>query len=178
MINKCLGKVLLGKLTLLIPILFLLQSNIAFSQGLFKNKEAVLEYTAGKYFRFEDIIFSFGKIEKFNTTGITVRKLGDGVNTVDSYNHFIECEINPNNEYADIVGDGMEMKGKFVFRLFEDKIIIGFGEVGEITAMLYEMDKQAFSKLTTKAPEQIKPVLATKDSIRVNTLSDNNISIP
>jgi len=178
MINKCLGKVLLGKLTLLIPILFLLQSNIAFSQGLFKNKEAVLEYTAGKYFRFEDIIFSFGKIEKFNTTGITVRKLGDGVNTVDSYNHFIECEINPNNEYADIVGDGMEMKGKFGFRLFEDKIIIGFGEVGEITAMLYEMDKQAFSKLTPKAPEQIKPVLATKDSIRVNTLSDNNISIP
>ena len=55
MINKCLGKVLFGKLTLLIPILFLLQSNIAFSQGLFKNKESVLEYTAGKYFRFEDL---------------------------------------------------------------------------------------------------------------------------
>jgi uncharacterized protein YigE (DUF2233 family) len=178
MLIKWMNHSFLWKWILTITLAFFMQQNIVFTQSIFKNKESVLEFAEGKYFRYEDIIFSFGKIEKYNTVGITVRKLGDGVSTFDSYNHFIECEIKPHNEYADIAGDGMEMKGKFGFRLFEDKIIIGFGEVGEITALLYEMDKKAFSKLTPKAPEQIKPVLATKDSIRVNTLSDNNMSIP
>jgi len=178
MLNKLNADAFFLKLTLVISLGFLFQQNDIFSQDLFKNKESVFEYAEGKFFRYEDIIFSYGKIEKYNTVGITVRKLGDGVNTFDSYNHFIECEIKPYNEYADIAGEGMEMKGKFGFRLFNDKIIIGIGEVGEITALLYEMDSKSFSKLTAKAPEPIKPVIATKDSIKVNTLADNNLSIP
>ncbi|MFM7092669.1 MAG: hypothetical protein ACKOZZ_17875, partial [Bacteroidota bacterium] len=144
MLIKWMNHSFLWKWILTITLAFFMQQNIVFTQSIFKNKESVLEFAEGKYFRYEDIIFSFGKIEKYNTVGITVRKLGDGVSTFDSYNHFIECEIKPHNEYADIAGDGMEMKGKFGFRLFEDKIIIGFGEVGEITALLYEMDKKAF----------------------------------
>jgi uncharacterized protein YigE (DUF2233 family) len=161
-----------------IPIFLFFQVNNLFAQDIFKSKESVLEYSEGKYYRYEDIIFSFGKIEKYNTVGITVRKLGDGVNTIDSYNHFIECEIFPKSEYADISGEGMEMKGKFGFRMFRDKIIIGIGEVGEITALLYEMDTKSISKLTAKAPEPIKPAVATKDSVKVNNTVDNGMSVP
>ncbi|NDC40094.1 MAG: hypothetical protein EBZ77_00830, partial [Chitinophagia bacterium] len=65
---------------------------------------------------------TYGYISMMNTYGIKLK------NKNDVEFSFINCEITCYGKFADVYGMSPETGGNFGFRLFEDKLVIGYGE--------------------------------------------------
>ena len=65
-----------------------------------------------------------------NTYGIKVKN-----NYGDRF-YFINVEITPYGNYADLYGMNAESGSNFGFRVYRDKLIVGLGEAGEQTYYL------------------------------------------
>lgn len=94
------------------------------AQTTFKTETDVMAYMDGKtyYNSTSGLEISYGYVSDMNTYGIRVK------NKHDAEFAFINCEITCFGKYADIYGMSPETGGNFGFRLFDGKIIIGYGE--------------------------------------------------
>ena len=107
-------------LTLLISLLALGLD----AQTVFKTEPDVITYMDGKtYFNSSSgLEISYGYVSNMNTYGIRIK------NKNDAEFAFINCEITCYGRYADIYGMSPESGSNFGFRLFDGKIVIGYGE--------------------------------------------------
>lgn len=110
------------KKLLFLPLLFMAISVVA--QTSFDSDMDVISYMDGRtyYNSSSGLEISYGYVSEMNTYGIRVK------NKHDAEFAFINCEITCYGRYADIYGMSPETGGNFGFRLFDGKIVIGYGE--------------------------------------------------
>jgi len=101
----------------------LLSLNIC-AQTTFETQMDVIGYIEGRsYFNSSSgMEISFGYVSFMNTYGIKIK------NKYDAEFAFINCDITCYGRYADIYGMSAETGNNFGFRLFDGKIVVGYGE--------------------------------------------------
>ncbi|MFM7233605.1 MAG: hypothetical protein ACKOZM_03375 [Flavobacteriales bacterium] len=103
---------------------FMLITLCVTAQTSFDSSMDVISYMDGRtyYNSSSGMEISFGYVSEMNTVGIRVK------NKHDAEFAFINCDITCYGRYADIYGMSPETGGNFGFRLFDGKIVIGYGE--------------------------------------------------
>ena len=98
----------------------------------FRDHGSVTSFMEGKvyYNSGTKLEIEYGYISSYNTYGIKVKN-----NYGDKF-YFINVEITPYGNYADLYGMNAESGSNFGFRVYRDKLIVGRGEVGEQTYYL------------------------------------------
>ena len=98
----------------------------------FRDQGSVTSFMEGKvyYNSGTKLEIEYGYISSYNTYGIKVKN-----NYGDRF-YFINVEITPYGNYADLYGMNAESGSNFGFRVYRDKLIVGLGEAGEQTYYL------------------------------------------
>ena len=114
---------------LLLIVLSLLFVEIAKSQTTFSETSDVVSYMDTKSFSNDEIgmTISYGYISKYNTYGIIV------VNKFDITFYYINVSVSANGSFANLYGMSPEDGSNFGFRLFNGRLVIGYGEEGSVT---------------------------------------------
>ncbi len=110
-----------------------LSFGIASAQSeLFKEDSNVVSYMDGKTFYNSNsgLEIEYGYISSYNTYGIKVE------NKTGSIFYFINVNVTTYNSYADLYGMSASDGSNFGFRLYEGKLIVGYGEQGAQTFYL------------------------------------------
>jgi hypothetical protein len=98
----------------------------------FTEDSEVISYMEGKKFYNGDngLEISYGYISEYNTYGIHV------VNKNGAKFYFINVQIRPYGNSADLYGMSAEDGSNFGFRLFRGKLVVGYGESGQTSYFL------------------------------------------
>ncbi len=90
----------------------------------FESDMDVISYMDGRTFynSSSGLEIGYGYISMMNTYGIKIK------NKHDAEFSFINCEITCYGRYADIYGMSPETGSNFGFRLFNGKLVVGYGE--------------------------------------------------
>ncbi len=106
--------------------------NTTKAQSLFSSETDVMQYMEGKIFINDDngLKISYGFISNLNTYGITVKNKNNAIF------YYINCNIDPLDYSADIYGMSTQDGGNFGFRVFKNRLVIGYGEEGAKTFYL------------------------------------------
>jgi hypothetical protein len=118
---------------LLILVTMLISFGSANAQtSLFNEEGNVINYMDGKKFYNSDngLEIEYGYISSYNTYGIKVK------NKNGAKFYYINVEITAYGSFADLYGMSAENGSNFGFRLYNGKLIVGRGEVGETTFYL------------------------------------------
>ena len=110
------------KLTLLLT-LFIILSISTYAQSPYTSDTEVIKYLDGKTFADNTgMKISYGYISSINTIGITI--------TNKQGNKFIyfNCDIKPRGAYCDIKGMSPTNGENFGFRVFKDRLVVGYGQ--------------------------------------------------
>lgn len=110
-------------------LLFVVTLNATLCLSQFESTSDVVAYSDGKtyYSSSSGLEISYTYISRFNTYGIKLKNK----HGVEFF--YINCEISCYGRYADIYGMSPEDGSNFGYRLFDGKIIIGYGEPGAST---------------------------------------------
>ena len=103
------------------------------AQSLFNYEEMnVISFMEGKEFYNSSygLTISYGYISRYNTYGII------SVNREGARFYFINCDINAFGSYADINGMSPEDGRNFGFRVFSNRLIVGYGDSESVTFYL------------------------------------------
>jgi hypothetical protein len=95
----------------------------------FDEELDVIGYMEGKSFYNSEtgLEIEYGYISSYNTIGIKVKnKHGEKF-------YYINVEISAYGRYADLYGMSAETGAKFGFRLFNGKLVVGYGQDGAQT---------------------------------------------
>ncbi len=94
------------------------------SQTIFNSKTDVIKYMENKTFvNYEmGLKISYGYISNANTYGITVK------NKNGSAFYYINCSLKPYGYYCDIFGISPDNGENFGFRVFKDRLVVGYGQ--------------------------------------------------
>ena len=115
---------------LLFLITFLSITLISNAQSLSFDEELdVIGYMEGKSFYNSEtgLEIEYGYISSYNTIGIKVKnKYGEKF-------YYINVEISAYGRYADLYGMSPETGANFGFRLFNGKLVVGYGQDGAQT---------------------------------------------
>lgn len=97
------------------------------AQSSFDDESNVISYMDGKSFYNSEngLSIEYGYISSYNTYGIIVKNKNGGKF------YFINVEITTYGSFADLYGMSAESGSNFGFRLFNGKLIVGYGEPGE-----------------------------------------------
>jgi hypothetical protein len=109
----------------------LLFSSLSIGAQTFSEESNVVSYMDGKSFYNSDngLTIEYGYISSYNTYGIKVtNKYGERF-------YFINVKITTSYDgsYADLYGMSAETGSNFGFRLYNGKLIVGYGESGAQT---------------------------------------------
>ena len=98
----------------------------------FDDDGRVISYLDGKTFYNSDngLEIKYGYISSYNTYGIKVS------NKNGATFYFINVDITPRGSYADMYGMNPNDGSNFGYRLFRNKLVVGYGEQGEQTFYL------------------------------------------
>lgn len=108
-------------------LLVLLSANLATAQSIsFDEEMDVRAYMEGKTFYNSEngLEIEYGYISSYNTYGIKIK------NKHEERFYFINVEITAYGRYADLYGMSPETGSNFGFRLFNGKLVVGYGESG------------------------------------------------
>ena len=103
--------------------LFTLLSISTYAQSPYNSDTEVIKYLDGKTFADNTgMTISYGYISSINTYGITI--------TNPKGNKFIyfNCDIKPRGSFCDINGMSPTNGENFGFRVFKDRLVVGYGE--------------------------------------------------
>ena len=120
------------KKVILIFILSLF-TNLSFSQTiLFDNDMDVISFMEGKTFYNSDngLQIQYGYSSRYNTNCIMIQN-----DKGDKFYH-VNVSIETHGSYADLFGMNPDNGSNFGFRLFRNKLIVGYGEQGAVTFYL------------------------------------------
>ena len=115
--------------------IFVLFSYSSDAQSLFNyNEIEVIKYLDGKEFFNSNygLTLSYGYISRLNTYGIT------SVNSDGQRFYFINCNIKTFKNFADISGMSPTNGSNFGFRVFWNKLIVGYNETNQAVFYLKE----------------------------------------
>jgi hypothetical protein len=100
-----------------------------FAQSSFEEYSDVVTYMDSKSFSNSEmgLEISFEYISEYNTYGIVV------LNKFDVKFYYINVNVNLYGSFADLYGMNPEDGSNFGFRLFKEKLIVGYGEEREVT---------------------------------------------
>ena len=118
---------------LILSSLFLLAANTVMAQSLFNYEETeVMTFMEGKEFYNSGygLTISYGYISRYNTYGII------STNREGARFYFINCSINAYANYADISGMSLADGSNFGFRVFSNRLVVGYGESEQVTFYL------------------------------------------
>ena len=95
----------------------------------FDEEMDVTAYMEGKTFYNSEngLEIEYGYISSYNTYGIKIK------NKHEERFYFINVEITAYGRYADLYGMSPETGSNFGFRLFNGKLVVGYGESGAQT---------------------------------------------
>ena len=94
----------------------------------FQSEDDVRIYMQDKWFSNPNgLKIKYGYISELNTYGISIK------NKHDNTSYFINVNIQTMGSYAILSGMSTEDGSNFKLRLYRDKIIVGYGEPGELT---------------------------------------------
>ncbi len=103
--------------------LFTILSISTFAQSPYTSDTEVIKYLDGKTFADgSGMTISYGYISSINTYGITI--------TNKQGNKFIyfNCDLKPHGAYCDISGMSPTNGETFGFRVFKDRLVVGYGQ--------------------------------------------------
>jgi hypothetical protein len=94
------------------------------AQSPFKSQTEVIQYMEGKTFVNNEmgLKITYGYISTANTYGIAVK------NNKGATFYYINCRLKPYGIFCDIFGISPENGEDFGFRLFKDKLVVGYGQ--------------------------------------------------
>lgn len=120
------------KIGLILPLLLLFNFKSFAQSELFSDDGEVISYMEGKTFVNSEngLEISYGYISSYNTYGIHVR------NKNGAKFYFINVEITAYGSSADLYGMSAEDGSNFGFRLFQGKLVVGYGEPNQSTFYL------------------------------------------
>ena len=119
------------KTSLLISMLLLLTITLN-AQSPYTSDADVIQYLDGKTFSNDDtgMKISYGYISNANTYGITI------TNNKGAIFYYINCNIEPHGSWCDIYGMSPENGESFGFRVFRDRLVVGYGKAQSRTFYL------------------------------------------
>jgi hypothetical protein len=93
----------------------------------FKEEDDVRIFMQEKWFKHPDngLKITYGYVSSLNTYGITIK------NKHEFETYYINVNIKTFGYYATLSGIGGEDGKNFTFRLYKDKLIVGYGQQGE-----------------------------------------------
>lgn len=94
------------------------------AQSTFNSQTDVIKYMENKTFANNamGLTISYGYISTANTYGITVK------NKKGSTFYYINCSLKPLGYYCDITGMSPDNGENFGFRVFKDRLVVGYGQ--------------------------------------------------